>query len=1194
MRFRRSFLFSLVLAASGAAQDAAYGLIPRTVTVPAQVNRSRTDLDIPGVPRAISSGPKNPRVILPPGPPGNPEPLSPPVRIAGQPGPLGPGDLEVFANRPVPISKCTTTWSWPPEPVTVIDRDVALYVANNSAAQSIDNGQSWTTWNPCTRFPALDSGFNGDQRLAHDPRSGTTVWVIQYGYSATTQNGSHRLAIAGSHANLKAGNFTHYYDINPQSFGDGAGFWLDFPDVTVGDNFLYGSANVLNAAGNPQGGVLWRVRLADLQAGNPVTFQYYTRAQIGNGLARLCQGTGSTLWAAMSWNTTQLRLLWWPEGGNVSFENKTIAQISGTFGSAAGPDNRDWIGNADNRMYGAALGNGEAVFLFHSGAIGSRTRAFVRVERISTSTRAITTEEDIWHNDFALAYPAIAPNLVRNFGVTVTLGGGTFYPGTYGFIVDSFQPGFAGNTLTPFATGSSGPASNRWGDYFGVVQHPSEQLTWVASGLAATDQFANTIDNRYIWFGREQNRPGWVNVNVTSTGVGSVPVQVAQTDRFAQQNGTTNFTRSYAPRQGLRMTVPSQFVIGGLIYPFERWVWNGVFQATGNTVFDVDSIGVTTSQSLEARYTVPARLDVSSVPGSGAQITVSPADMGGQGSGATPFARGYRQGTNVTLTAPLQLGNDVFGDWLVNGVLQPPGQRTITVAMNGNVTAVAQYFASALVDVSSFPASGVAIQISPADLNGATNGTTPFNRRYGGGTSVTLTAPATFGSDVFAQWLVQGAPKPVGQQAVTVTANLVQFCVAVYVTPGGGPAWVQIAAATTPPARESSGLAYDPVRRRAVLFGGTGSSTLNDTWEFDGTDWALRSPANRPSVRRAFGFAQDTGRGRAVLFGGSTGTGSWLADTWEWDGSDWALRAPASSPSARFGTALAYDSVRGVSVLFGGSNNASNFADTWEWNGTDWVQRFPSVSPPARRYHALVYDSVRRRTVLFGGFDTAARNDTWEWDGASWTQRTPATQPPANLQLGACFDRNRGRVVLFGTNTWEWDGVDWVQRVPLGTPVNRTGAAMAFDSARGRCLLFGGQAFAIRNDTWDYFAACDVVGKGHAGGGLPITCTTAPVLGTSFCVSFPSALGTGALMVGVAPALNPPLPLLPPLACSPMSLFAAPIATLTANGSPAVKCIDVPPEPALFGAAFVMQGVIVDAGSCLRASDAMVVVLQKP
>ena len=50
------------------------------------------------------------------------------------------------------------------------------------------------------------------------------------------------------------------------------------------------------------------------------------------------------------------------------------------------------------------------------------------------------------------------------------------------------------------------------------------------------------------------------------------------------------------------------------------------------------------------------------------------------------------------------------------------------------------------------PASGVAITVTPADSNSATNGSTSFTRTYNSGTSVTLTAPATSGSNTFASW----------------------------------------------------------------------------------------------------------------------------------------------------------------------------------------------------------------------------------------------------------------------------------------------------------------------------------------------------------------------------------------------------------------------------------------------------------
>jgi hypothetical protein len=50
------------------------------------------------------------------------------------------------------------------------------------------------------------------------------------------------------------------------------------------------------------------------------------------------------------------------------------------------------------------------------------------------------------------------------------------------------------------------------------------------------------------------------------------------------------------------------------------------------------------------------------------------------------------------------------------------------------------------------PVSGVAIIVSPADNNGAANGTTSFTRSYNSGSSVTLTAPGTSGGNNFSSW----------------------------------------------------------------------------------------------------------------------------------------------------------------------------------------------------------------------------------------------------------------------------------------------------------------------------------------------------------------------------------------------------------------------------------------------------------
>jgi hypothetical protein len=50
------------------------------------------------------------------------------------------------------------------------------------------------------------------------------------------------------------------------------------------------------------------------------------------------------------------------------------------------------------------------------------------------------------------------------------------------------------------------------------------------------------------------------------------------------------------------------------------------------------------------------------------------------------------------------------------------------------------------------PSSGVAITVSPSDVNNAGNGTTSFTRTYTTGTTVTLTAPATASGNPFSSW----------------------------------------------------------------------------------------------------------------------------------------------------------------------------------------------------------------------------------------------------------------------------------------------------------------------------------------------------------------------------------------------------------------------------------------------------------
>ena len=285
----------------------------------------------------------------------------------------------------------------------------------------------------------------------------------------------------------------------------------------------------------------------------------------------------------------------------------------------------------------------------------------------------------------------------------------------------------------------------------------------------------------------------------------------------------------------------------------------------------------------------------------------------------------------------------------------------------------------------------------------------------------------------------------------------------------------------------STAMAYDAVRSRVVVFGGTDGTLLDDTWEYDGATWT-QGPAAPPALtpRKLHAMTFDLARQRVVLFGGDDG--SLLNDTWIYDGAAWSAgpTAPAGL-AARVEAGLTHDIGRGRTVLFGGDASRTATAlrnDTWELSGAGWSAG--PVAPAAltpRTSHAMAYDLRLGRVVTFGGFDGAVRNDTWLYDGTGWTAgpAAPATMAPRS-GAAMTYEFTPERLVLFGgwdgsnylSETWEWDGTGWSagSRAPGGLEP-RFEPAIAYDSARGVTVVFGGfdGTAPYFDDVWEYHAA---------------------------------------------------------------------------------------------------------------------------
>jgi cysteine-rich repeat protein len=328
-----------------------------------------------------------------------------------------------------------------------------------------------------------------------------------------------------------------------------------------------------------------------------------------------------------------------------------------------------------------------------------------------------------------------------------------------------------------------------------------------------------------------------------------------------------------------------------------------------------------------------------------------------------------------------------------------------------------------------------------------------------------------------------------------------------------------------PAARNQAGVAFDAVRSRLVVFGGTQGNWFNPVtpfdsfvWEWSGTAWARVTPVNLgdgvPASRAQEGLVYDAARSEILLLGASSGGPS---STWRYKGAGFDRINNGSddngdgSPSARMPFNMVYDTQRERSIIIGGlaSGAACDGGATercgnrvWSWNGYDWTVQIPTDpegdgNPTPRSLQAMAYDIDRDRVVLFGGeassnCDGGASSlcgEVWEWDNQSFKKVTPTPGPNgvpmARKGAAMVYDEALHETLLFGGDAtvpcddgtdhfcsvlWAWNGVSWRRISTLdpendGNPQGRSGFNMAYDYVRHEVVIYGGEV--------DYDALCD-------------------------------------------------------------------------------------------------------------------------
>ncbi len=251
--------------------------------------------------------------------------------------------------------------------------------------------------------------------------------------------------------------------------------------------------------------------------------------------------------------------------------------------------------------------------------------------------------------------------------------------------------------------------------------------------------------------------------------------------------------------------------------------------------------------------------------------------------------------------------------------------------------------------------------------------------------------------------------------------------------------WTELTPSFGPARRLNYAMAYDSDSQHIILFGGnsiTAGWELADTWIYDyqTNSWSNVYPITSPPGRSDHAMAYDPITKQTILFGGMRDiddTTYLLNDTWAYDyeTNTWTELYPTVAPQERYGPRMVYNSVEEKIVLYGG-NSFGNLLDDgklWTFNATTttWESLDLSETIGPRYWYGLTFDTHQNELIVFGGTDLEPEvfqsDETWvySFNNNQWTDVTKDNRPPACSMQSMVYDPENKKVVLFGGLAYE-------------------------------------------------------------------------------------------------------------------------------------------------------------------------------
>jgi hypothetical protein len=357
------------------------------------------------------------------------------------------------------------------EPSAACNGDEIFLTGNWYATKSLDGGTSWTFVDPYTLLPSPGADFCCDQTVTYDPSRGLFLWLLQYVRDAS---GTNVLRLAVKRGGTLADDSWHWWDFSPKTTDAAwSSEWFDYPDLELSDNFLYLTTNSFEDE-DWRRAVVFRFSLDELAASGELTYRHWSTTE--NFSLRCVSGATDTMHFASHNSLSQVRVFSWPEGDDgPSFRDVDVSAWSAGSYVASGPDGTNWLQRCDSRITGAWVADANIGLAWTANRRGPRPYPYVRVVEIG----AEVVDRDIWSADYAYAYPGLAPNLQGELGVTLFRGGNAVSPS---HLVGVWDDAGEGWQLQVTASGTNGPADDKWGDYLACRRALPDASSWLATG----------------------------------------------------------------------------------------------------------------------------------------------------------------------------------------------------------------------------------------------------------------------------------------------------------------------------------------------------------------------------------------------------------------------------------------------------------------------------------------------------------------------------------------------------------------------------------------------------------------------------------------------------------------------------------------------------------------------------------------